>query len=85
MNIAALTIDEVKEGTNGGALTTIGSFENTTDIDNTASALTKWRSTGKPPQPFHHVQQLNPGIGLLVAVNRGLSQSGQSRKQCKND
>src|SRR5439155_10170037 len=63
--VGAAIIDEVKEGTNGGALTTIGSFENTTDIDNTASALTKWRSTGKPPQPFHHVQQLNPGSALV--------------------
>jgi hypothetical protein len=61
----AAQVDDVTVNLGGGP-TTIGNFEALTDIDNSTgvSALTKWKSTGKPPQPFTHIHQLTPDIGL---------------------
>jgi len=65
--VGAAIIDNVQVAKGAGPLTVIGAFEAATDIDNSAGtlALDKWKSTGKPPQPFHHIHQLNPSAGLL--------------------
>jgi hypothetical protein len=62
----AAQVDDVTVDLGAGP-TTIGNFEALTDIDNSVgvSALTKWKSTGKPPQPYTHLHQLNPDIGLV--------------------
>ena len=83
----AAIVDEVKVAKGAaGALTTIGSFESPTDIDNTAPALEKWRSTGKPPQPFHHVHPLagdpsRPDYGALLYQDI-CGQPGNSFRTC---
>jgi len=65
--VGAAIIDNVQVAKGVGGLTVLGAFEAATDIDNSSgvSALTKWKSTGKPPQPFHHIHQLNPSAGLV--------------------
>ncbi len=65
--VGAAIIDNVTIAKGLGAPAVIGAFESQSEIDNNAGvpALDAWKSTGKPPQPFHHVHQLSPGAGLL--------------------
>lgn len=66
--VGAAIIDNVSVKKGTGGATVIGAFENATDIDNSTAGsvnTTVWRSTGKPPQAFHHVHQLNPSTGLV--------------------
>jgi len=50
----AVVIDDVEINT-GAGFTTLGDFEGTNPVDNTADPLTAWRTTGKPPGIYHHV------------------------------
>jgi len=65
--VGAAIIDNVSVAKGVGSATVIGAFEAATDIDNSVgvSALTKWKSTGKAPQAFHHIHQVSPSAGLL--------------------
>jgi len=54
----AAQVDEVKIDIGAGDVT-IGDFEAAGSIDNTASASTAWRSTGKPPAIYFHAEDLN--------------------------
>jgi len=65
--VGAAIVDQVTVTKGVGAPTVIGAFDVANEIDNTVTGIntTKWRSTGKPPQPFHHIRQLNPSTGLL--------------------
>ena len=60
----AAQVDNVTYSISGGASSPAGwgDFEAALAIDNNASALSAWRSTGKPPQIMTHVERLNgPG------------------------
>jgi hypothetical protein len=52
----AAVIDRVSYQLGANPAVTIGDFENASDIDNdpNASAVSAWKSTGKPPGIFHH-------------------------------
>jgi len=86
--VGAAIIDQVSVAKGTGPLTTIGSFEAASDIDNANyvyssggsdphSPLNKWHATGKPPEPFHHVRQLT---GLLYQDING--QVGNPNRIC---
>ena len=82
----AAQVDNVTYSISGGTSNPAGwgDFEAATAINNAATALNAWRSTGKPPAIMTHVEKLgNPGIGYddlcgsdPAAVGRVCSMSG---------
>ncbi len=82
----AAVIDKVEIAKGAGGLSLLGGFEDANEIDNSVgvTALSKWKSTGKAPQAYHHPHFLsNGGVPTAGLVYQDLcGQVGNAARIC---
>lgn len=65
----AVVLDDVSIQFGASPATVIGSFETPGEIDNTQPATTAWRSTGRPPPTYPHVEDVSSGAVRYEDLN----------------